>query len=95
MWALVLVPFILNLWFRKLLNVFELLGGFFHIIFFIISLVTLVVTAQRSTTHFVFETLTHNVSGWENPVVAWGLGLLTVVSPITGKQKATLMGINY
>jgi hypothetical protein len=32
----------------------------------------------------VFNTLTHDISGWTNPGVAFGLGLLTMTFPITG-----------
>ena len=41
MWGLILVPFVFNLWFRQLLNTFELLGGLLHVIFFITSIITI------------------------------------------------------
>ncbi len=78
MWALIIVPFIFNLWCRQLLGSFEMIGGLFHFIFFVISVITLVVLAKRSTTDFVFNTLTSDQSGWENPGVSFGIGLLTV-----------------
>jgi hypothetical protein len=84
MWGLILVPFVFNLWFRQLLNIFELLGGLLHIIFFITSIITLVVLARRSTADFVFNTLTTGQSGWNNPGVCWGLGLLTVTFAVSG-----------
>jgi len=84
MWALILVPFVFNLWFRQLLNTLELLGGLLHIIFFITSIITLVVLARRSTPDFVFNTLTTGQSGWNNPGVCWGLGLLTVTFAVSG-----------
>jgi choline transport protein len=86
MWALIATPFIFNLWFRKLLNVFEAAGGIFHFVFFIVSIITLVVLAKRSTNEYVFQTLTHGESGWENPGVCWGLGLLTVSFSVLGKN---------
>ncbi|KAI1842938.1 hypothetical protein JX266_010956 [Neoarthrinium moseri] len=42
--------------------------------------------AQRSSARYVFQTLTHDVSGWTNPAVAWGIGLLTVTYPLTGDE---------
>jgi len=84
MWALIAILFISNLWFRQLINMFELFGGLFHIIFFISSIITLVVLARRSLTGFVFNTLTTGQSGWNNPGVSWGIGLLTLTYALTG-----------
>ena len=86
MWGLILVPVLFNLWFRQVLNAFELLGGIFHFIFFIASIVTLVVLARRSTPDFVFNTLTTGQSGWTNPGVSWGIGLTTLTFAISGAQ---------
>jgi choline transport protein len=86
MWGVIMIPFLFNLWFRQLLNVFELLGGVFHITFFIASIVTLAVLARHSTLDFVFNTLTTGQSGWTNPSVSWGIGLLTLVFAISGAQ---------
>ena len=84
MWAFIIFPFIGNFWFRRLLNTLEMIGAICHVVFFIVSIITLVVLAQRSTASYVFGTLTHNVSGWSNAAVAWGIGLLTVTFPLTG-----------
>lgn len=86
MWAITLFPFFANFWFRKLLNPLEAVGAICHVVFFIVSIVTLVTLAERSTVEYVFHTLTHDVSGWQNPAVAWGLGLLTVTYPLSGKM---------
>ena len=84
MWAVITILFVSNVLFRQILNVLELLSGIFHIFFFIASIATLVVLARRSTTEFVFNTLTTGVSGWNNPGVCWGIGLLTVTYSLTG-----------
>jgi hypothetical protein len=86
MWALIIVPFIFNLWFRKLLNAFETVGGLCHICFYVISIITLVALAKKSSNEFVFKTLTQGQSGWENLGVTWGLGLLTITFSINGKN---------
>jgi len=41
MWALIIVLFVFNLRFRKLFNVFEVVGGVLHFIFFFVSIITL------------------------------------------------------
>jgi hypothetical protein len=51
-----------------------------------VSIITLVVLAERSTTEFVFETLTHSESGWNNPGVCFGLGLLTITYSVSGQS---------
>ena len=84
MWALIVVPFIFNLLFRKVLNAFELIGGICHFLFFIVTIATLTVLAERSTPQFVFQDFTQGLSGWENPGVTWGLGLLTVTYAVNG-----------
>ncbi|CAN9241415.1 unnamed protein product [Alternaria alternata] len=40
--------------------------------------------AQKSSTEYVFQTLTKDVSGWDNSAVAWGIGLITVTYPLCG-----------
>jgi hypothetical protein len=90
MWAFTILPFIGNFWFRRLLNPLEAVGAVLHVLFFIVSIITLVVLAQRSTASFVFQTLTHGVSGWNNPAVAFGIGLLTVTFPLTGMAPKPL-----
>lgn len=85
MWGFTIFPFLGNFWLRKILNPLEAVGAIIHVVFFIVSIITLVVLAQRSTVEFVFHTLTHDVSGWKQPAVAWGLGLLTVTYPLSGK----------
>jgi hypothetical protein len=83
MWGFVVIPVVWNFWFRKMLNTLEMIGGICHVIFFIVSIITLVCLAQRSDSSYVFNTLTNDVSGWTNPGVAFSLGLLTVTFPIT------------
>jgi hypothetical protein len=84
MWALIAILFVSNLWFRQVINAFELFGGISHIIFFISSITTLAVLAHHSSPGFVFNTLTTGVSGWNNPGVCWGIGLLTLTYSMTG-----------
>ncbi|KAF2096005.1 amino acid transporter [Rhizodiscina lignyota] len=91
MWGLICVPFFFNLYFRQLLNAFEIFGGLFHFLFFLVWIIVLVTLARRSTTDYVFKTLTTGVSGWNNPGVCWGLGLLTVTFPLSGADAVLHM----
>ncbi|KAH6065180.1 hypothetical protein HBI67_124890 [Parastagonospora nodorum] len=84
MWALTLCPFIGNFWLPKFINILETVGAVCHVTFFFASNVTLVAMAEKSSASYVFKTLTHGASGWNNSVVAWGIGLLTVAYPLTG-----------
>ena len=84
MWALIAILFMSNLWFRQVINALELFGGVSHIIFFIASITTLAVLAHRSSPGYVFDTLTTGASGWDNPGVCWGIGLLTLTYSISG-----------
>ena len=93
MWAITIFPFMSNFWFRKLLRPLEALGAICHVVFFFASIITLAVLAEKSTVQYVFHTLTHDVSGWKNPAVAWGIGLLTVTYPLTGKFLILMFAI--
>jgi len=91
--GLIVVPFVLNLVARRVLNTFELFGGLCHFLFFIIAVVTLAVLGQRSSPQFVFQTLTKGISGWDNPGVSWGLGLLTVTNAVNAFDGTLHMSI--
>ena len=49
MWALIVVSFIFNLLFWKVLNAFKLIGGIYYFLFFIITITTLTVLVKHST----------------------------------------------
>lgn len=78
---------IFNFVLRKTLNTLEITSGVCHVVCFIAVIVALpVLVKERSSVEFVFGTLTRDVSGWSDPGVAWSLGLLTVMFPITGSD---------
>ena len=83
MWGFVIIPVVWNFWFRRMLNTLEMIGGICHVVFFIVSVTTLAVLAERSTAGFVFNTIWKDFSGWTNPGVAFSLGIITVTFPIT------------
>ncbi|KIK52429.1 hypothetical protein GYMLUDRAFT_251252 [Collybiopsis luxurians FD-317 M1] len=84
MCATIMIPLACNLWFRRFLNAFELIGGVIHIALFVIVIAVLAALGPKSSPDFVFKTLTHDVSGWSNPGVSWGLGLLSATFSVTG-----------
>jgi choline transport protein len=84
MWLFIVVPLVFNLYFKRLLNTFETIGGVTHVVFFIVSIATLTVLARHSTNQYVWQTVVNDISGWTNPGVSWGLGLLTMTVPLVG-----------
>ena len=81
--ATLIVPFIFNLWFRKMLNGFEIFGGLLHICLFVIFLAILSILGTRGSSGYVFETLNWD-SGWNNRGVSFGLGILPATFALTG-----------
>jgi len=80
--ALLIVPLVINLYLRKIINYLETIGGALHVILFIAIVATLCTLAKRSTPEYVFMTL-HTDAGWENPGVAFSIGMLAVAYPIS------------
>lgn len=88
MWALILLGLVTNLWFRRILNLFEIVGGSLHFVFFFISIIVLLATAQKSSSEFVWTNIVTGVSGWNNSGVCVGLGLLTTAFSVSGAKHA-------
>jgi choline transport protein len=84
MWAVSIVPFVGNLWLPRYINILETTGAIGHVACFFASTITLAALADKSSASYVFNTLTNDISGWTNPAVAWGIGLLTVTLPLSG-----------
>lgn len=84
-WAFIVFPVICNVYGRRLLAPLEIIGGVCHLLFFICTVVILVVLAPRSTAEFVFTTSVSDISGWTNPGVAWCIGLLSTTFPLVGE----------
>ena len=84
--AFIVIFVISNLYFKRLVNILENFGSILHFTLFIAAIIVLAVTAHWGSSKFVFNTLTHDQSGWTNPAVCWGLGLMPVVFPIVGES---------
>ncbi|KAH9870974.1 hypothetical protein J1614_006548 [Plenodomus biglobosus] len=89
--ATMIIPFVFNLWFRKLINIFETMGGILHVCLFIIFIVIFSVFGTRSDPDFVFRTLVWEESGWDNKGVSWGLGLLSMSFAVVGADSVLHM----
>ncbi|OCL10710.1 amino acid transporter [Glonium stellatum] len=84
MWACTVVPVVCNFYARRTLVALEMIGGICHFLFFIITVVVLGILAPRSTNEFVWTTSVSGISGWDNPGVAFCLGLLVPAFCLAG-----------
>ena len=80
--AFLLVPLVLNLYLKKIINYLETIGGIFHVVLFGAIVTTLCTLSKRITPEYVFKTL-HTDAGWENPGVAFSIGMLATAYPIS------------
>jgi amino acid transporter len=71
-----------NLRLRRIINYLESIGGFLHVVNFVVVIVTLLSLAKKSTPKFVFKTL-HTGSGWKSPGTAFSIGMLTTAWSIS------------
>jgi amino acid transporter len=72
----VIIPVVLNLALRKVINCVETIAGILHFLFFVGFIIMLAKLAKRSTVGFVFNTLLIH-SGWDNSGIAFSIGMLT------------------
>lgn len=87
MWAFIVLCVVPNFWCRKLFNTFEVIGAICHFVMFIASIIIFATLGKWGPSSFVFDTLIHDVSGWANPAVCWGIGLMTLAFPLSGKSR--------
>jgi choline transport protein len=85
MWAFMTPPVLANVYGRKLLKTVEIMGGILHVVFFVVTIVTLAAMARKSTATFVFTESFFGQSGWESEGVQWCIGLLSITSVLTGE----------
>ena len=84
MWAVLLIPIIINIFARRLLPLIEILVGIMHVVFLPVAIAIFVTLAPRNPNAFVWDTFVSGLSGWENPGVVFSVGLLGVISPFSG-----------
>ncbi|PLN76946.1 GABA permease [Aspergillus taichungensis] len=84
MWAVLLIPIIINIFARRLLPLIEICVGVMHVVFLPVAIAIFVIMAPRNPNAFVWETFVSGLSGWENPGVVFSIGLLGVITPFSG-----------
>lgn len=84
MWAVMIIPLLVNVFTRTLLPAIEVLGGTMHILAWPGIIITLVMLAPRHSSEFVWGTFVSGLSGWKDPGVVWSIGMLTVISTLNG-----------
>ena len=76
-----------------------MVAGLSMFVFFLSSTIVLATLAQRSTSEFVFKTLIHDVSGWSNPFVCWGIEMILPAVMFSGEsgrsKKPKVVNINF
>lgn len=75
-WAAILTAIVWNIYARRLLTIFEVIGAICHILFFICIVVILLVKARHSSPEFVFTGFITGLSGWNSSGVSWCLGIV-------------------
>ncbi len=85
-WAVVIVSICVNVFGIRILPHLETIAGILHVCLFFVFLVPLIYLSPHPTAAAVFTDFENN-SGWNNNVVSWCIGLLTVTYPFIGMIK--------
>ncbi|KAE8350881.1 amino acid transporter [Aspergillus coremiiformis] len=84
MWAILLVPIVINIFARRLLPIVEVVAGVMHCVFLPVTIAVLLLVAPRHPDAFVWNTFVSGLSGWKDPGVVFSVGLLGVIAPFAG-----------
>jgi len=90
MWAVLVLNFGINVYGITILPMLQLMGGIFHVGFFVVLVVPLVLLSPRSSAKFVFTEVV-NEGGYQSDGLSWCIGLLTVVYCFLGFDGAIHM----
>jgi amino acid transporter len=82
MWGFLVLAIVCNLFLRKMLNVFETVGGVCHVLFFVAVIIILTTLGRRTDASFVFTTINAGISGWKDPGVCFNLGVIVTAGPL-------------
>jgi choline transport protein len=83
MCAFCLPPVVANLWLKAIIVPMEWVGAVGHGLFWIASMAVLVALGTKSSHAEVWENLTTGLSGWDQPGIAFGIGILPLAFPTT------------
>ncbi|CAG8110526.1 unnamed protein product [Penicillium salamii] len=84
MWAVAIIPIIINVFARRVLAGIEVAAGIMHVVFLPITIIVFVALAPPNPDSFVWNTFVGGLSGWENSGVVFSIGLLGVITPLAG-----------
>ncbi|KAE8402004.1 amino acid transporter [Aspergillus pseudonomiae] len=84
MWAVLLIPIIINVFARRLLPLVEVAAGIMHCVFLPVTIAVFLILAPRNPDAFVWDNFISGLSGWKDPGVVFSVGLLGVIAPFTG-----------
>ncbi|KAL4936578.1 hypothetical protein BDV06DRAFT_227756 [Aspergillus oleicola] len=83
MWAVSIIPIIVNIFARRILGVIEIVAGILHVVALPIIIGTMR-NAPKNSDAFVWDNFVKGFSGWESPGVVFSVGLLGVITPLAG-----------
>ncbi|KAL4747438.1 hypothetical protein BDW72DRAFT_15313 [Aspergillus terricola var. indicus] len=83
MWAVALIPIVINIFARRVLGAIEVAAGIMHVVFLPVTIAVFVILAPRNSNEFVWNTFV-SLGGWKNAGVAYSTGLLGVITPLAG-----------
>ncbi|KAK9416764.1 putative Amino acid permease [Seiridium unicorne] len=83
MCAFCVPPLVANLWLKRIIVPMEWIGAVGHGVFWIASIAVLGALGTRSSHSAVWANLTTGVSGWNQPGVTFGIGILPLAFPTT------------
>lgn len=84
MWAVAVIPIIINIFARRVLGGIEVAAGIMHIVFLPVTIAVFVILAPRNPDSFVWDTFVGGLSGWKDSGVVFSVGLLGVITPLSG-----------
>ena len=86
-WAVLMISTCVNVFGIKILPQLETIAGIFHVCLFFVFLVPYIYLSPHPPAAAVFTDF-ENSSGWNNNVVSWCIGLLTVTYPFIGMAQS-------
>ncbi|KAL4883384.1 amino acid/polyamine transporter I [Aspergillus karnatakaensis] len=84
MWAVAVIPIVINIFARRVLGGIEVAAGIMHVVFLPVTIAVFVILAPRQPNEFVWETFVGGLSGWKDSGVVFSIGLLGVITPLAG-----------
>ena len=87
MWAVAIIPILVNIFARRVLPGIEYAAGIMHVVFLPVTIIVFVVLAPKNPDFFVWKTFVGGLSGWKDSGVIFSIGLLGVITPLSGMSS--------